>query len=110
MNTQQSMNITERRLSRRDAWIRPCKVLDTRSGRWHAGETRDASGGGLLIELAWETGLRPGDSVHICVALSERDLLREAEGVEARVVRTMAGARPFIALAYTVSSTRALAA
>jgi hypothetical protein len=68
----------------------PCKVHDPRSGKYVGGQTQDMSGGGLLVELPRLVSLKPGDEVHVGVALKRRQaLLRCNEMIKAYVTRAM---------------------
>ena len=81
---------------------RPCKVFDPRSGKYHAGQTRDLSNGGLLLEIPRLLELKPGDRVHVGVAMTRRHALLQAkEMIEAIVVRTLATADDRTHLAVT---------
>lgn len=83
----------DRRRHPRVAVEQPCKVCDQATGRYFAGTTRDLSTHGLLIELPRVTNHKPGDRVHVGVAMKRRQgLLMAKEMVEAEVVRAMATA------------------
>lgn len=70
---------------------RPCKLFDPTSGKYYAGQTRDLSENGLLIDVPRLLELKPGDSVHVGVAMKRRQgLLLAKEMIEAIVVRSMA--------------------
>ena len=68
----------------------PCKIHDPRSGKYIAGQTQDMSSGGLLVELPRLMSLKPGDDVHVGVALKRRQaLLRCNEMIRTVVTRVM---------------------
>jgi hypothetical protein len=70
---------------------RPCKVFDPSTGKYHAGQTRDLSNGGILLEIPRLLELKPGDRVHVGVAMTRRHAILQAkEMIEAIVVRSLA--------------------
>lgn len=80
----------DRRMHERQVLQRPCKVFDPRGGRYLSATTRDISTGGALIDLPRLTHLKPGDVVHVGIALKRRDqFLRTDEMLEAEIVRAM---------------------
>jgi len=80
----------DRRRHPRVAVKQPCKIHDPRGGKYCAGETQDMSSGGLLIELPRLISLKPGDEVHVGVALKRRQaLLRCNEMLKAHVTRAL---------------------
>lgn len=80
----------DRRQHARVTVHQPCKIYDSRCGRYIAGQTRDISGGGLLVELPRLVSLKPGDEIHVGVALKRRQaLLRCNEMFKACVTRAM---------------------
>lgn len=80
----------ERRRHVRVAVNQPCKIHDSRSGKYIAGQTQDISSGGLLVELPRVVSFKPGDEVHVGVALKRRQtLLRCNEMIRARVTRAL---------------------
>lgn len=80
----------DRRRHPRLALERPCKIFDPRSGKYVAATTRNLSTHGLLIELPRLTALKPGDHVHVGVAVTRRQgLLLAKEMIQAQIVRAM---------------------
>jgi hypothetical protein len=80
----------DRRRHPRVEVTQPCKICDPRSGRYIAGTTRDLSSHGLLIDLPRLIDLKPGDRLHVGVAMKRRQgLLLAKEMIEAKVVRAM---------------------
>ena len=80
----------DRRTQVRYAIERPCKIFEPRSGKYYSGMTCDLSGGGLLLDIPRVVDLKPGDLLHVGVAMTRRqDLLKAKEMMEARVVRAM---------------------
>ena len=69
---------------------RPCKLHEPRSGKYVSAMTRDLSVGGLLIDVPRLLDLKPGDMLHVGVAIKRRQgLLLAKEMIEATVVRAM---------------------
>lgn len=80
----------DRRVHPRMEVQQPCKIHDPRSGKYYSGLTRDISTQGLLMEFSRLLNLKPGDLVHVGVAMKRRQgLLQAKEMIEARVVRSM---------------------
>jgi len=79
---------------------RPCKIYDPQSDKYFAGNTRDLSESGLLIDVPRVLELKPGDRVHVGVAMKRRQgLLLAKEMIEAIVVRALATVDDHTALA-----------
>jgi hypothetical protein len=92
----------DRRRHQRIEMQRPCKIYDPRSGKYHAGQTRDLSHGGMLLEIPRLLELKPGDRVHVGVAMTRRHaILQSKEMVETIVVRTLVTADDRTHLAVT---------
>jgi len=80
----------ERRAHPRQLLQRDCKVFDPRGRRYHTAATRDISSGGALIDLPRLTHLKPGDTIHVGIALKRRDqFLRADEMIQAEVIRAL---------------------
>jgi hypothetical protein len=70
---------------------RPCKIFDSRTGKYLAASTRDLSSAGLLIDVPRVLAVKPGDTLHLGVAMTRRQGLLPAKGMIAvRVVRALA--------------------
>lgn len=68
----------------------PCKIYDPHSRKYIGGRTQDVSTGGALIELPRLVGLKPGDTLHIGMAIKRRQgLLHSAEMIKAAVMRAV---------------------
>ncbi len=80
----------DRRTHPRLALAQPCKIYDPHTGKYIAGSTQDISTTGALIEVPRLLGLKPGDTLHIGVALKRRQgLLKGAEMLKAAVMRAV---------------------
>ncbi|MFO0832275.1 MAG: PilZ domain-containing protein [Phycisphaerales bacterium] len=91
----------ERRQFPRTREARPCKVEDSRSGRFIAATTRDLSAGGVMVEAQWPTNIRPGDGVSVYLARDGgRTVMGEEQRTPARVVRVLRGDAVILALAF----------
>jgi hypothetical protein len=99
----------DRRRHERVPLERPCKVYEPRSGRYILASTRDLSCGGLLIDVPRLIDLRPGDTLHIGVAMKRRQgILPAADMVEAVVVRCTPTVDDHTALAVKFNRDRAV--
>ncbi len=95
----------ERRRFPRTREARPCKVRDTRSGRFIAATTRDLSQGGVMIEAMWPTNIRPGDSVAVYLARDAgQTVLTDEHRTSARVVRVLRGDAVILALEFEAAA------
>lgn len=80
----------DRRRHARIALQRPCKIFDPRSAKYYPGTTRDLSEGSMMIVLAANLDIQPGDVLHVGVAQTRRQmLLRTADMMRMRVVRSL---------------------
>lgn len=80
--------------------LRPCKIYDVRSGKYHAADTRDISRGGMLLDLPRSIGVTVDDELLIGIADKRRQpLLRTSEMVRAKVVRVVGTPRDTRAVA-----------
>jgi c-di-GMP-binding flagellar brake protein YcgR len=78
----------DRRHSDRVPLHRPCKIYEPRSRKYLGGVTRDFSEGGMLVELPRVLELKPGDTLHVGVAMKRRQaLLPSSEMVQVEVRR-----------------------
>jgi hypothetical protein len=78
----------DRRVQPRIRSARACKIFDPRTGRYHAGSTRNLSRSGALLQVDRVLSLSPGDHIYLGVAHKRRDdLLLRDEMVEAEVTR-----------------------
>jgi len=101
----------DRRRHPRVEVTQPCKICDPRSGRYLAGTTRDVSSHGLLIELPRLIDLKPGERLHVGVAMKRRQgLLLAKEMIEAKVVRSLPTMNDHTLLAVQFENPVALAA
>ena len=81
----------DRREHTRTAVQRPCKMFDPRTRRYLPGVTRDVSAGGVAIDVPRLTDLKPGDVLHVGLAMKRRDqLLNGAQMLKATVIRAAA--------------------
>lgn len=80
----------DRRIHSRLPLAQPCKIHDSHSGKYIAATTRDISMGGALIEVSRLVSLKPGDTLHLGVAMKRRQgLLRCNEMMKAQVTRSV---------------------
>lgn len=80
----------DRRRSPRLQLERPCKIFDPRSRKYIAATTRDLSTTGLLLDVPSVVEVKPGETLHVGVAMTRRQgLLQAKEMMEAVVVRSM---------------------
>ena len=81
----------DRREHPRTSVQRPCKMFDPRTRRYLPGMTRDVSAGGVAIDVPRVVDLKPGDVLHVGVAMKRRDqLLNGAQMLKATVIRSSA--------------------
>lgn len=69
---------------------RPCKIFLPAAARFLAGRTRNLSAGGALVEIDGPRDLKPGDTLELGIAWSNRALLPADALIEAKVVRHVA--------------------
>jgi hypothetical protein len=81
----------DKRRFRRTQVVRPCKIYHWPTGRYWPGTTRDVGVGGALITIDCPRPLRPGDTIEIAIAWSDRALLSASDQVEARITRVLPG-------------------
>lgn len=78
---------------RRDVRVplsRPCKIHDPQTGKYIGAVTQDISAGGVLVEVPRILSVRPGDTIHVGVAMKRRDaLLRCTDMLKAAVTRAL---------------------
>lgn len=68
--------------------MRPCKLFIPRTGRYLPGTTSNLSCGGVMLRVAGQSALEPGDSVFLGIAMKRRQaVLPTREMIEARVLR-----------------------
>lgn len=80
----------ERRRHVRMPLSRSCKIHEPQSGRYIIATTHDISTGGALIEVPRVLSLRPGETIHVGVAMKRRDaLLRGTDMLKAAVTRAL---------------------
>ena len=94
----------DRRADIRISLTRPCKVFEARSCKYVAGMTCNVSPEGMLLRLSRPLAAERGDLVYVAVAQKrQRGLLRSADMIEARVVRSLGigGGETVVALAFT---------
>lgn len=78
----------EQRRDLRSELVRPCRIFDPRSGKYLHGTTCNLSLSGALIRIARPCTLRPGDTLHVGIALDDRQGFMQARDMfEATVVR-----------------------
>jgi hypothetical protein len=80
----------ERRRQERLPLVRPCKIYEPRSEKYLNAITENLSTGGALLTIMRPLDLRPGDLVHVGVALKRRQAVIPAnEMIASRVVRCL---------------------
>lgn len=80
----------DRRRHARIPLTQPCKVYDSRSGKYYAGTTQNVSHGGMLIDLPRLLDMQPGETLHVGVAMKRRqNLLRSDEMIKMIVARIL---------------------
>lgn len=81
----------DRRLCPRVELERPCKIYEPRSAKYLDGVTRNVSPQGLLIDIPRVVEIKPGDALHVGVAMKRRHaLLHSHQMLQAVVVRAVA--------------------
>ncbi len=77
----------DRRAEPRVSLVRPCKIYDPRSRRYHGGATVDCSLGGVRLELDRPLDLSAGDEIYLGVALKRSQGMIPRQGmIRARVI------------------------
>lgn len=82
-----TQNPADRREHTRVDMSRPCKVFLPATARSCAGRTRNVSAGGALVELDSPRDLKPGDTMELGIAWTNRAILPADALVEAKIVR-----------------------
>ncbi len=78
----------EQRRHLRSELVHPCRIYDPRSGKYLHGTTCNLSLDGALIRIARPCTLQPGDTLHVGIALDDRQGFMQARDMfEATVVR-----------------------
>lgn len=99
----------DRRRYPREPLERPCKIYDPRARKYIHATTLDVSGGGLLIDVPRLLEIKPGERLHVGVAMTRRhSLLLAKDMMEAIVVRSSATIDDHTTMAVTFDAPAAL--
>lgn len=102
----------DRRAYPRFALSRPAKVKLASSVKYHAAQTVDVSGGGLLVKIGTSRSLRVGDRLEVGIAWGKSPLLSASRLEAARIVRVVDSAPKVqtVAVEYEAPSLASIAA
>ncbi|HWB20395.1 MAG TPA: PilZ domain-containing protein [Phycisphaerales bacterium] len=80
----------ERRAFPRHPLQRACKIFNPAAQKYISAETTNLSRTGLLLHINKILELKPGDPIHVGIAMKRRDVLLQAKDmIESTVIRVM---------------------
>lgn len=81
---------SDQRTSPRVLTTRPVKLFHPATARFIPAHTCDLSGGGVLLQVAWPTSIKPGEAVDIYIPPDQHVVLSEKHRVPSTVLRVLA--------------------
>jgi hypothetical protein len=80
---------SDQRSSPRVLTTRPVKLFHPATARFIPAHTCDMSGGGVLLQVAWPTTIKPGEAVDIYIPPDQHVVLSEKHRIPSTVLRVL---------------------